>query len=70
MQRSSSALQNRSTSFFSLFNEACCFVISKARERLATNGMIWIAWPKKSSGVATDLSFARARSVSMPDWLT
>jgi hypothetical protein len=25
--------------------------------KLVTNGMIWIAWPKKSSGVTTDLSF-------------
>jgi hypothetical protein len=24
---------------------------------LSRNGMIWVAWPKKSSGVATDLSF-------------
>lgn len=24
---------------------------------LNANGMIWVAWPKKSSGVATDLSF-------------
>lgn len=26
-------------------------------ERLSNNGMLWIAWPKKSSGVSTDLSF-------------
>lgn len=26
-------------------------------EKLSVNGMLWIAWPKKSSGVATDLSF-------------
>ena len=26
-------------------------------EKLNLNGMLWIAWPKKSSGVATDLSF-------------
>jgi hypothetical protein len=25
--------------------------------KLAPNGMIWVAWPKKSSGVATDLTF-------------
>jgi hypothetical protein len=28
---------------------------NKLTEKLATNGMIWVAWPKKSSGVATDL---------------
>lgn len=26
-------------------------------EKLGINGMLWIAWPKKSSGVPTDLSF-------------
>jgi hypothetical protein len=26
-------------------------------EKLSVNGMLWIAWPKKSSGVSTDLSF-------------
>jgi hypothetical protein len=27
------------------------------KARLASDGMLWVAWPKKSSGVATDLSF-------------
>lgn len=26
-------------------------------EKLGAQGMLWIAWPKKSSGVSTDLSF-------------
>lgn len=26
-------------------------------EKLSANGMLWIAWPKKSSGVPTDMSF-------------
>lgn len=26
-------------------------------EKLVANGSLWVAWPKKSSGVATDLSF-------------
>jgi hypothetical protein len=26
-------------------------------EKLSVNGMLWVAWPKKSSGVPTDLSF-------------
>ena len=33
----------------------------KLTAKLATNGMIWVAWPKKSSGVATDLSFERVQ---------
>ncbi|ETK37391.1 DUF3052 family protein [Microbispora sp. ATCC PTA-5024] len=27
-----------------------------ARERLARDGGLWVCWPKRSSGVATDLS--------------
>ena len=27
--------------------------------------MIWIAWPKKSSGVATDLSFERVQRIGL-----
>jgi len=33
--------------------------------KVASNGMIWIAWPKKSSGVATDLSFDRVQKIGL-----
>jgi hypothetical protein len=38
---------------------------AKLAEKLATNGMIWIAWPKKSSGVATDLSEGRVQRIGL-----
>jgi len=38
---------------------------AKLTEKLATNGMIWVAWPKKSSGVATDLSFERVQRTGL-----
>ena len=38
---------------------------SKLAARLTANGMIWIAWPKKSSGVATDLSFERVQRIGL-----
>ena len=38
---------------------------SKLAARLTANGMIWIAWPKKSSGVATDLSFDRVQRIGL-----
>lgn len=28
----------------------------KLAKKLANNGMLWVSWPKKSSGVITDLS--------------
>lgn len=38
---------------------------AKLAEKLATNGMIWIAWPKKSSQVTTDLSFERVQRIGL-----
>ena len=38
---------------------------AKLADKLATSGMIWIAWPKKSSGVATDLSFERVQRIGL-----
>jgi hypothetical protein len=34
-------------------------------KKLSTNGMIWIAWPKKSSGVQTDLIFERVQRIGL-----
>lgn len=33
--------------------------------RLQKDGMIWVAWPKKSSGVVTDLSFNNVQSIGL-----
>ena len=33
--------------------------------KLAPNGMIWVAWPKKSSGVPTDLTFDRVQRIGL-----
>ena len=38
-------------------------------KKLSTNGMIWIAWPKKSSGVTTDLSFERVQWIGLQSGL-
>jgi hypothetical protein len=34
-------------------------------KRLAQNGMLWIAWPKKASGVATDLNENVVREIGL-----
>jgi hypothetical protein len=51
--------------FFVLSERALARDFAKLAEKLATNGMIWIAWPKKSSGVATDLSFERVQRIGL-----
>ncbi len=33
--------------------------------KLDSNGMLWVAWPKKSSGVLTDLSFDKVQRVGL-----
>jgi hypothetical protein len=36
------------------------------REAIGPDGMIWVSWPKKSSGVATDLSDVVVRDTALP----
>jgi len=34
-------------------------------KRLEASGMLWVSWPKKSSGVATDLSEGTVRAIGL-----
>jgi hypothetical protein len=36
------------------------------RAAVAPDGMIWVSWPKKASGVATDLSDIVVRDIALP----
>jgi hypothetical protein len=36
------------------------------RKTIATDGMIWVSWPKKSSGIASDLSDVVVRETALP----
>lgn len=51
--------------FFVLTERALTRDFAKLAARLTANGMMWIAWPKKSSGVATDLSFERVQRIGL-----
>ncbi len=42
---------------------------AQSAKRLAPRGGLWIAWPKKASGVATDLTEDGVRSVGLPTGL-
>jgi len=37
----------------------------RLRDRLESNGMLWVAWPKKTSGVETDVSEGIVRSFGL-----
>lgn len=41
----------------------------KARRRLSISGGLWIAWPKKASGVETDLSDSVVRAFGLDSGL-
>ncbi|HEV8428539.1 MAG TPA: hypothetical protein VGQ41_11620 [Pyrinomonadaceae bacterium] len=51
--------------FFVLSERALAKDFAKLAAGLTANGMIWIAWPKKSSGVGTDLSFERVQRIGL-----
>jgi hypothetical protein len=40
--------------------------LSRYRDAIAADGMIWVSWPKKSSGAVTDLSDIVVREVALP----
>jgi hypothetical protein len=42
---------------------------AKLRDRLESNGMLWVAWPKKTSGVETDLTEGVVRAFGLESGL-
>jgi hypothetical protein len=43
--------------------------LESIRRRLASAGGLWIAWPKKASGVATDITEDVVRAIALPTGL-
>jgi hypothetical protein len=50
---------------FATSSRAFGAALAKLEPRLATDGMIWAAWPKKASGVATDLGEEAVRGAGL-----
>jgi hypothetical protein len=40
--------------------------LRSTRDAVAPDGMVWVSWPKKASGVATDLSDVVVRDTALP----
>ncbi len=51
--------------FFVMSERELARDFAKLSQKLVTNGMIWIAWPKKSSGVTTDLTEGRVQRIGL-----
>lgn len=43
--------------------------LASMRRRMAQAGSLWVAWPKKASGVATDMTENVVREVTLPTGL-
>jgi hypothetical protein len=41
-------------------------ILKELRGKIADSGTLWISWPKKSSGVATDITEDVIRAVALP----
>ena len=40
--------------------------LARFRAAITPHGMVWVSWPKKASGVATDLSDVLVRDIGLP----
>ena len=45
---------------------ALATILPRALRKFAEGAMIWVAWPKKTSGVATDVTEDTVRDVALP----
>ena len=41
-------------------------VLSTLRERLPADAMVWVSWPKRASGVASDIDENAVRRIALP----
>lgn len=64
--RSAMAAGGPAIIFFSTARREVENKLPQLAKQLARDGMIWMAWPKKASGVATDLTEDGMREVALP----
>ncbi|HEY5228685.1 MAG TPA: hypothetical protein VIJ19_09095 [Opitutaceae bacterium] len=60
------------TEFVHLFSRSAAELKAKLkayRKSIAPHGVVWVSWPKKSSGVATDITEDAIRDVALPTGL-
>jgi hypothetical protein len=58
--RLTSALPEKHLDFIMLFVDSASTLqkeLPKLKQKLASGGILWVSWPKKSSSIETDLSF-------------
>ena len=64
-----SARMRKEIDLWHLFTKSCQELrthLPKAMAQIRRNGMIWVSWPKRTSGVLTDVTEDRIREVALP----
>ena len=59
----------RSPAFVHLFATSLAKLgaeLTRLRKTIVPDGTVWVSWPKKTSGVATDITEDRIRDVALP----
>ena len=51
---------------FTKSRAALARALAEYRKRMRSDGVVWVSWPKKSSGVATDITEDTIREVALP----
>jgi hypothetical protein len=51
---------------FTPFRSELARRLAEARDALAPTGMVWVSWPKKSSGVPSEVTEDRVRELCLP----
>ena len=52
--------------FFTKSRSELAKELNSLRKKIAENGVLWVSWPKKSSGVPTDITEDVIRDISLP----
>jgi hypothetical protein len=51
---------------FATRSDGLATALTHFRAAIVPHGMVWVSWPKKASGVATDLSDVVVRNIALP----
>ena len=51
---------------FATKSDGLAAALKRHRAAIAPDGMVWVSWPKKASGIATDLSDVVVRNIALP----
>jgi len=51
---------------FATRSDGLANALTRFRAAIAPDGMVWVSWPKKASGVTTDLSDVVVRNIALP----